>query len=174
MSNEDLDFAKRALSWYRQYNKSPQQNLSKEQLAALASLRKNKDIVIQKSGKGNSVVVVDKETYVKRMGNLLSDQRKFERENFDIFSISSQCSGIFYLHISTKVFCKFIVSLWVCVVRHSQSTQNSNFAISFSYLKEHVKDEVYFLAADEHKKFLLQIDTVILGMCGQACPNYPK
>ena len=95
MSNEDLDFAKRALSWYRQYNKSPQQNLSKEQLAALASLRKNKDIVIQKSGKGNSVVVVDKETYVKRMGKLLSDQRKFERENFDIFSNLLSVVGFF-------------------------------------------------------------------------------
>ena len=84
LSNEDLDFVKTktketALSSFRQYNKSPQQNLSKEELAALASLSKNKDIVIQKSDKGNSVVIVDKETYIKRMENLLSDERKFER-----------------------------------------------------------------------------------------------
>ena len=83
-SSEDLDFVKTktketALSSFRQYNKSPQQNLSKEELAALASLSKNKDIVIQKSDKGNSVVIVDKETYIKRMENLLSDERKFER-----------------------------------------------------------------------------------------------
>ena len=44
LSNEDLDFVKTktketALSSFRQYNKSPQQNLSKEELAALASLR---------------------------------------------------------------------------------------------------------------------------------------
>ena len=45
----------------------------------MASLSKNKDIVIQKSDKGNSVVIVDKETYIKRMENLLSDERKFER-----------------------------------------------------------------------------------------------
>ena len=44
----------------------------------MASLSKNKDIVIQKSGKGNSVIV-DKETYIKRMENILSDERKFER-----------------------------------------------------------------------------------------------
>ena len=68
-----------ALSSFRQYNKSPQQNLSKEELAALASLSKNKDIVIQKSDKGNSVVIVDKETFIKRMENILSDERKFER-----------------------------------------------------------------------------------------------
>ena len=84
LSNEDLDFVKTKtketeLSSFRQHNKSPQQNLSKEELAALASLSKNKDIVIQKSDKGNSVVIVDKETYIKRMENLLSDQRKFER-----------------------------------------------------------------------------------------------
>ena len=66
-SSKDLDFVKTktketALSSFRQYNKSPQQNLSKEELAALASLSKNKDIAIQKSDKGNSVVIVDKET----------------------------------------------------------------------------------------------------------------
>ena len=61
-----------------QFNKSPQQNLSKEELETVASLSKNKDIVIQKSDKGNSVVIVDKETY-KRMENILSGQRKFER-----------------------------------------------------------------------------------------------
>ena len=84
LSNEDLDFVKtktkeRALSSYRQCNKSPQQNLSKGELEALASLSKNKDFVIQKSDKGNSVVIVVKETYIKRVENLLSNQRKFER-----------------------------------------------------------------------------------------------
>ena len=84
LSNEDLDFVKTktketALSSFRKYNKNSQQNLSKEELAALTNLSKNKDIVIQKSDKGDSVVIVDKDTYVKRMKNLLSDQRKFEK-----------------------------------------------------------------------------------------------
>ena len=83
LSNEDLDFVKTktketALSSFKQYNKNPQQNLSKEQLTALTNLSKNKDI-IQKSDKGDSVVIVDKDTYIKRMENLLSDQRKFEK-----------------------------------------------------------------------------------------------
>ena len=63
-----------ALSSCRQYNKNPQQNLSKEELTALTNLSKNKDIVIQKSDESNSVVIVDKDTYIKRMENLLSDQ----------------------------------------------------------------------------------------------------
>ena len=77
LSNEDLDFVKTetkktALSSLRQYNKSPQQNLFKEELVALASLSKNKYIVIQKSDKSNYVVIVDKEIYIKRMENFLS------------------------------------------------------------------------------------------------------
>ena len=36
-------------------------------------------ILIQKSDKSNSVVIVDKDTNIKRMENLLSDQRKFEK-----------------------------------------------------------------------------------------------
>ena len=82
--DEDLDSVKRkteetALSSLRHYNKSPQQNLPNEKLAALTSLCKNKDIVIRKSDKGNSVIIANKDTYIKRMEDLLSDQRKLEK-----------------------------------------------------------------------------------------------
>ena len=63
---------------FREYSSSPQQNLSKEELAPLLSLSKNEDIVIQKSDQGNSFVIVDKEVYSKRMEDLLSDQRKLK------------------------------------------------------------------------------------------------
>ena len=59
-----------ALLSFRQY---------KEELTALTNLSKNKDIVIQKSDKSNSVVIDDKDTYIKGIENLLSDQRKFEK-----------------------------------------------------------------------------------------------
>ena len=51
-----------ALSSFWQDNKNPQRNLSKENLAAPTILSKNKYILIQKSDKGKSVVIVDKET----------------------------------------------------------------------------------------------------------------
>ena len=81
-----------ALSSSRQYNKNPQQNLSKEEVVALTNLSKNKDIVIQKSGNGNYVVIVDKGTYIKRMKRLLSDQRKFEKSYFEKWHFSKLCS----------------------------------------------------------------------------------
>ena len=61
-----------------------------------------------------------------------------------------------------KVFYKLIVPLWV-----------HKFAISVQYLKKNVKDEVDFLSADKHQR-CLQIDVIILGVCGQACPNLLK
>ena len=66
-----------------------------------------------------------------------------------------------------------MVSLWLCAARHSQSNQTNKFAISLEYLKENMKDEVDFLPVDKRQSFL-QIYIVILGLCGQSCPNYPK
>ena len=84
LSNEDLDFVKtrtkeEPLSSYRNYNNNVPQHLSKEEFLALQNLRKNKNIVIQKSDKGNSVVTVDKTDYLDKMDNLLNGTRKFEK-----------------------------------------------------------------------------------------------
>ena len=81
--------------------------------------------------------------------------------------------SIFCMQINIEVFCKVIVSFWVCVARQAQSTKNNQFTISLQYLKENMKDEVDFLPADKCWSFF-QIDTIILGVCGQACPNYLK
>ena len=44
---------------------------------------------------------------------------------------------------------------------------------SLQYLTENTKDEANFLPVDKHQ-MLLQINTLILGVCCQACPNFPK
>ena len=56
---------------------------------------------------------------------------------------------IFYLQIGPKVFCKMLVSLWVCVARQAQSAKNNQFARSLQYLKKNMKDEVDFLPTDK-------------------------
>ena len=38
---------------------------------------------------------------------------------------------------------------------------------------ENMKDELEFLRTDKRQRFL-QIAIIILGVYGQACPNYPK
>ena len=72
-----------------------------------------------------------------------------------------------------KCFYKLIVSLMLCIASHAQCNQGSKFAISLQYLKENVNYKVDILLVDKHQGFL-QIDTIILDLRGQICPNYPK
>ena len=87
MPNEDLDFVnaktkEAALSFYRYYNNNvPNNNLSKKVFIALQNLSKNKNLIIQKSDKGNSVVIVDREDYIKKMNDILNDKKKFWKIN---------------------------------------------------------------------------------------------
>ena len=84
MSNEDLDFVKAktkeaALSSYRSYNNNMPQNLPKEEFTALQNLSKNKDLIIQKSDKGNSVVIIQRQNYLEKMNDIWSEQKKFSK-----------------------------------------------------------------------------------------------
>ena len=74
---------------------------------------------------------------------------------------------LFCLQKNRKVFYRMLVSFWVCISRFTQRTQNSQLAISLQYLKENGKNEVGFLFADKHQRFL-QIDTIILGVARHA------
>ena len=49
------------------------------------------------------------------------------------------------------------------MVKHSQSFQNSKFAMLLQYLKREVRDEVDFLNADKHQSFL-QVDFHTFGI----------
>ena len=49
------------------------------------------------------------------------------------------------------------------MVKHSQSFENSKFAMSLQYLKKEVKDEVDFLHADKNQTFL-QVDFNTFGI----------
>ena len=55
--------------------------------------------------------------------------------------------------LGIKVSYKVILSLLMGMIKHSQSTQSSKFAIYLEYLKKEVRDGVYFLHADKHQSF---------------------
>ena len=61
------------------YNANLPCNLSNEEFKALQNLSKNTSLVIRKSDQGNSVVIFDKDVYIKHMESLLSNQAKFEK-----------------------------------------------------------------------------------------------
>ena len=66
-----------AFDCYYNYDPKSEQNLTTEEQNALKTLLKEDDIIIQKSDKGNSVVILNKSDYTRRMNELLSDVTKF-------------------------------------------------------------------------------------------------
>ena len=64
-------------------NNKMRSNLSKEELKALHNLRKQKHLVIQKVDKGNTVVVTEKNAYINKMKEIVSDTTKFEQVNIE-------------------------------------------------------------------------------------------
>ena len=68
-----------ALSSYRNYNDNVLKHHSKDEFLALENLHRNKNIVIQKSDKDKSLVIVDKADYLDKMENLLSNTQKSEK-----------------------------------------------------------------------------------------------
>ena len=72
------EIKREAYSSFDNYNFWNELNISKEEYLALKGLSSNKNIILQKVDKGNSVVLVNKVDYIKRMKELLSDVSKFK------------------------------------------------------------------------------------------------
>ena len=64
---------------------------------------------------------------------------------------------IFCMQISMKFPYKMILCFLMEMIKHSQSYQNSKFAMSLQYLEYEVRDVVDFLHANKHQSFL-QVD----------------
>ena len=67
-----------AYSSFDNYNFWNELNINKEEYLALKGLSSNKNIILQKANKGNSVDLVNKADYIKRMKELLSDVSKLK------------------------------------------------------------------------------------------------
>ena len=76
-----VDIKKVAFSSFNRYNFLKELNLSKPEFQALKKLKSNRDIIIHKSDKGNSVVIVDRDDYLKRLSDMVADESKFEKIN---------------------------------------------------------------------------------------------
>ena len=65
------------------YKFKQESNLSKEELVAFHKLCRNKNIVICKPVKGNGVVLLDKDEYLRKLPSIISDTDKFEKLSSD-------------------------------------------------------------------------------------------
>ena len=82
--SSDLDIIKvelkeYAYSSFEKYNFLEELNLSRDEYNALKNLFSLKNIIIQKSDKGNSVVLMNLDDNINQMENLISDQAKFQK-----------------------------------------------------------------------------------------------
>ena len=79
---------------------------------------------------------------------------------------------IFGIQINIEVFCKLILSFWLCITRHAQSSQNK-----FGYLSSISRKawgmKLIFLPTDKHKN-VLQIDSTTLVVHSRACSKCLK
>ena len=57
--------------------------LTRDEYDAFVELAKNDSIIIQKADRGNTVVVIDKASYIQQMEDLLSDTSKFVKVQFN-------------------------------------------------------------------------------------------
>ena len=62
--------------------RSPSGNLTTSEFKTLRHLSKNKNIVTQKADKGNTIVILDKISYITAIEEILNDHTKFS--NLDI------------------------------------------------------------------------------------------
>ena len=86
LCNEDICVIKvrlldTALTSYQNFSsdREPPENLTSSEFKALKRLSKNKDIVIQKADKGNTVVILDKCSYISAIEEILNDNSKFSK-----------------------------------------------------------------------------------------------
>ena len=75
------EIKKEAFSSYDNYSFWDELNISKGEHVALKGLSANNDLIIQKSDKGNSVVLLSRNDYIKLLNEMLSDSSKFKKLN---------------------------------------------------------------------------------------------
>ena len=75
-----VEIKREVFSSYDNYSFWDELNISKEEHVALKGLSANKDLIIQKSDKGNSVVLLNRND-IKRLNKMLSDSSKFKKLN---------------------------------------------------------------------------------------------
>ena len=103
ISNFDLDGIKARLresifSSYGETSKFMENNLNKAEFDTLKSLIRNKELIIQKTDKGNNVVLLNRKDYISKMKLILADTSEFEKIQVDDSKVINQLN-----HMENKI-----------------------------------------------------------------------
>ena len=88
ISNFDLDCIKARLRdsaflSYKETGKFMENNLPKDELDAIKSLIRNKELIIQRAHKGNTAVLLNRKDYISKMKLILADTSKSKKIEID-------------------------------------------------------------------------------------------
>ena len=83
-----------AFSLYKDTGKTFEKNLPEAEFDALRILLKNKDIIVQKADKGNTVAILNRKDYVCKMKNILNDSSKFHKVYIDHDNMESRVTDV--------------------------------------------------------------------------------
>ena len=76
-----VEIKREVFSSYDNYSFWDELNISKEEHVTLKGLSANKDLIIQKSDKGNSAALLNRNDYIELLNEMLSDSSKFKKLN---------------------------------------------------------------------------------------------
>ena len=79
-----VEIKRETFSSYHNYSFWDELNISKEEHVALKGLSANNNFIIQKSDKGNSVFLLNRNDYIKRLNEMLSNSSKFKKLNVNL------------------------------------------------------------------------------------------
>ena len=130
------------LSSFRLYNKKDHKfdNISENKYSALLSLIENQNLIIQKAHKGNNIVVLNKEDYIEKLEEILSDEDKFEKATFEENKANKELRYILNMEETIKQtldhFRQKITSLKMITINWLQVVVNQEF---FMVLQRYIK-----------------------------------
>ena len=89
-NDERIEFKSKLMTLYHKYKSSfyyerkrNEVGLTQDENETLEKLSKDKSIIICKADKGNSVAVLDRNDYTRKMNNILLDKSKFKKVSKD-------------------------------------------------------------------------------------------
>ena len=87
----EVEIKKEAFSLHDNYRVWNEFGSSNGEDVALKGLSANRNVIIQNSGRGNSVVLLNRNDYIKRISEILSDSCKFKKLNIKLEKILILC-----------------------------------------------------------------------------------
>ena len=95
------------------YSYDPHQlplNISKAELSAINKLCRNKDLIISRPDKGNGIVILDRQDYVRKVTSILEDTTKFLPLDSDMLEICQKRENRLVRFLRDSLFKKKLIS----------------------------------------------------------------